>query len=454
MNISIVAAAAIAAVLLSVSADAWSSEPAPKPFLREKRTVFLDHAWSGASMLLDLTTHAGRQYAAYYDAEGRMTIASRPLDSPTWERRKLDTLTKYDSHNHIVMAFDSDGHLHVSGNMHCHPLIYYRTSTPGDVTSLVRIPAMTGELENRVTYPQFFTGPTGELMFTYRHGGSGNGINIVNSYDPKTKSWKRFMEKPLLDGETLMNAYHSGLVMDRTGVWHLAWLWRDTPDIVTAHDVSYARSPGSLANWQRSDGTPVSLPITIARGEIIDSAPVDSGLMTVKLSLDSRDRPLVTYLKLDPRGKTQLYTMRPEDGRWRRYQTTDWPDRWVPRGAGCKDRLIAFNTPHPWTEGSLYQIFFNRFLGATRQVRFLDEETLRTTRGPMPLFPKGFDEVRTGPESDWQVNIVGPDMEELRRTGSTWVLRWEALRSEHNTRLESPPTPSRIEVIEFEMAER
>ena len=83
-----------------------------------------------------LLTTPERQYAAYYDAERNMTVACRDLDASEWTYQTLPSRIGWDSHNYVTMALDGAGHLHVSGNMHAVPLIYFRTERPGDITSL------------------------------------------------------------------------------------------------------------------------------------------------------------------------------------------------------------------------------------------------------------------------------------------------------------------------------
>ena len=219
--------------------------------------------WSGHPVGFALLTHRDRQYIAYYDADRRMTVASRTLDSTVWNRQTLPETVGWDSHNYVTMAVDAQGHLHVSGNMHNVPIVYFRTTTPGDVTTLARVTSLVGREEKRCTYPAFFTGPKGEFIFTYRDGGSGNGNQIYNRYDADTEQWSRLLDKPLLDGEGERNAYVSRPTRGPDGFWHIVWVWRDTPDAATNHDVSYARSR-DLVHWERSDGTPLSLPITVA----------------------------------------------------------------------------------------------------------------------------------------------------------------------------------------------
>ena len=440
------------AVFIALGSMAIALQPAATSedsFLRPRKTSFVDNVWTGASMNFEMAVHNGKQYVAYYDKDGWMTIASRSLDSEEWQRMRLDNKTGWDSHNYVTLAFDSDGQIHVSGNMHCAKLRYYRTTRPGDVTSLVGVHKMTGEDEDRVTYPRFLNGPKGEFLFTYRDGGSGNGRNIVNAYDVKTKTWKRYFSKALFDGEGDTCVYYRGPERDSKGTYHLAWEWRDTPDVSTNHDMSYAVSIGSLDHWQKSDGTPIELPLRIGNCEIIDAAPINSGLIKPNLSVDAHDRPLVSYMKFDPKGRSQIYLMRREGSGWKRYQTTNWKDRWDARGNGILDHPIDFRAFRPWKPGVLCQTFLNRYLAPDQQIRFLDEEKLREIGQPMRLYPIGWDTPTTSTEGDWHVMTTELDFEELRRKGSTWILRWDAMRPNRDRPREKVPPPSRLEVVEI-----
>ena len=176
-----------------------------------------------------LLTHGKRQYVAYYDAKHQMTVGTRTLGRRQWQSVKLDSKVGWDSHNGITMAVDGNGDLHVSGNMHCVPLVYFRTDTPGDITTLKRLP-MTGKDEKRCTYPHFLHDEAGRLVFHYRDGGSGNGRRLYNVYDPKSGIWSRLLETPLFEGQGLRNAYPGGPVVGPDKRFHVFWVWRDTPN--------------------------------------------------------------------------------------------------------------------------------------------------------------------------------------------------------------------------------
>ena len=218
--------------------------------------------------------------------------------------------------------------------MHANPLVYFRASLPFDIESLSEA-QMVGKDENRITYPIFVTTPVGDLIYYYRSGGSGNGDNIFNIYDVGTKTWRRLMDPNLHDGEHERNAYMH-LRMDPTGMFHAAWVWRETPDAGTNHDLCYARSR-DLRHWETADGTPLTLPVTAReRRVVVDPIPVDGGIFNTMMDtgFDSQHRPILSYIKYDANGTTQLYFARHEGGRWAIRQATRWPDRIILKGKG------------------------------------------------------------------------------------------------------------------------
>lgn len=199
-------------------------------------------------------------YMAYYDSLHQMTLATCDLKSGKLEYKVLPSKIGWDSHNYITMAFDKEGYLHVSGNMHAVPLIYFRSEMPYDIHSVRQVEKMTGVDEKRMTYPSFMESPDGNLIFHYRTGGSGNGSEIYNIYDVKTKSWKRLLDTHLTYGEGKRNAYMQGPVLGGDGYYHLIWVWRETPDCSTNHTLSYARSK-DLLHWENIAGVKTELPI-------------------------------------------------------------------------------------------------------------------------------------------------------------------------------------------------
>ena len=106
---------------------------------------------------------------------------------------------------------------------------------------------MVGSNEQSCTYPLFFNDTAGNLVFNYRDGSSGNGNHIFNIYDTGTKrlapAAERAVDRRRGRAQRLPGRSRAG----PDGWWHMVWVWRDTPDAATNHDLSYARSRDLVA---------------------------------------------------------------------------------------------------------------------------------------------------------------------------------------------------------------
>jgi hypothetical protein len=382
--------------------------------------------WAGHPVGFALLTHGNRQFVAFYDAKRHMTVAQRRLGSETWTLTKLPSQVGWDSHNYVTLAVDGEGFLHLSGNMHVVPLVYFRSTKPLDASSLVPVKAMTGQRETRVTYPLFFRGAKQELIFTYRDGGSGNGDQLYNTYDLKTKTWKRLTETVLTDGQGERNAYLALPQLGPDGYFHLIWIWRETPNAATNHHPSYARSR-DLVHWEDSAGKPLTLPITLKTGEVIDPIPERGGAINglVKLGFDSQKRPVVSYTKYDKNGKSQLYCSRREKSGWKVYQVSSWDWRWEFGGGGTIAFEVNVGVVESAGAGRLKLVYGTKGHGSG--VLVLDEKTLKVikTLPPPEGYPKSLRPVRLKfPELQvkWASDLGKP-----AAAGTRYALRWETL---------------------------
>jgi hypothetical protein len=323
------------------------------------------------------------------------------------------------------MAIDRDGYIHLSGNMHVVPLIYFRTTRPLDIATFEQVPSMVGSNETRCTYPHWLRSPAGDLIFTYRDGKSGSGDQIFNIYSEKTRTWKRLIDRPLTDGQGRMNAYFQGPVLGPDGWYHMVWTWRNTPDCATNHDLSYARSR-DMVNWESSSGKPFALPIRVEEAEIIDPVPVRGGMINgnTKLGFDSKKRVVVTYHKFDAKGNTQIVTARRDPGGWRIQTVTDWTYRWDFQGGGSIGFEISPGSVRPAGNGKLRLDY--RHIKYGSGVWLLDEET-HAIVGKAPVeqtHPAELDKL----ESDFPGMRVNFAADKGKASGGTrYVLRWETL---------------------------
>jgi hypothetical protein len=332
--------------------------------------------WSAHPVGFALLTQAPHQFVAFYDNNRQLTVAQRKLDKREWKFNKLPVTTAWDSHNYIALTIDDDGYLHLSGDMHVVPLKYFRSTKPLDAATFERLDRMTGANEARTTYPKFLRGPQNELIFTYRDGSSGNGNQIFNVYDVKSKTWKRLLDQPLTDGEGERNAYFEGPIKGPDGYFHMAWVWRETPDAATNHDLSYARSK-DLIRWETGAGKSLTLPIKLKECDIVDPVPVNGGMINgnTKIGFDDKGRVTITYHKHDADGNTQPWTARLENGAWKHYQITDWKWRWVFGGGGTLNFGISIGPVTKDADGRLTQSWRHlQFGGGTW---LLDPQTLK-----------------------------------------------------------------------------
>ena len=409
----------------------------------------IDTVWSGHPVGFDLLTSPPHQYVAYYDADRHMVVAQRKLDETTWTHTRLPQRIGWDSHNYITLSLDREGYLHLAGNMHVHPLRYFRSTKPYDSSTLERVKNMVGTEEERCTYPEFFTGPEGDLVFTYRDGSSGKGNQIYNRYDAKTQIWSRLLDQPLIDGEGKRNAYISGPTKAGCGMWHMVWVWRSTSDCATNHHPSYARSK-DLVHWETGNGEPLELPITFETGDVVDPVPEGGGIINgnVKLGFDLERRPVVTYHKYDDEGNTQLYNTRLEDGDWVVRQASDWDYRWE-FGAGGTIPFEVRLSGLGRQGGYLMQTWSHSQYGKQRWK--LDPETLQPVER-LELPKSGI------PREVGQLHSDFPGMQvKMKHTrgvsgtrGVGYLMRWETLGQNRDRAREKPwPEASALQLYEI-----
>ena len=408
------------------------------------KVLDISPVWSGHPVGFAFLTRDTRQYVAFYDSERRMTVASRNVGSAEWQMVRLASSVGWDSHNYIALTADDEGYLHLAGNMHAVPLVYFRTTKPGDISTFERVEHMIGTEETRCTYPIFFRGPEGELIFTYRDGVSGNGNQIYNRYSVKSKTWTRLLDQPLTSNEGHVSAYLQGPTKGPDGWFHLIWVWRNTPDCATNHDPSYARSK-DLVHWETSAGHALKLPITTKTGEVIDPVPVNGGIIngSAHLGWDSRQRPVVTYHKFDEKGITQAYAARLEQGAWKIYRLSDWDYRWEFSGGGSIPFEITLGAVRVAGKGELQMDYRHIKLGSG--IWRIDEDTMKVigkaTRER--VIPASLEKV----ESDFP----GMSVRTLTNAGKSifYVLRWETVGPNRDRARPGPvPPPAMLRLYE------
>lgn len=300
-----------------------------------------------------LTSFKGVQYTAYYDPEGRMVLAKRNLNSKKWET----VVTPYtgnvkDAHNDISIVIDSEGYLHVSWDHHDTRLRYARSKKAYSL-ELGEEQPMTGEDELKVTYPEFHNLPNGKLLFCYRSGASGRGNMIMKSFDVKTQQWTS-LQNNLIDGENQRSAYWQ-MYVGKKGIY-ISWVWRESWDVSTNHDLCYAFSPDGGKTWQKSTGEKYTLPITKQTAEHAWEIPQNSSLINqTAMTVDDQGNPYIaTYW--DNNGIPQYKVVYLSNGKWNLINTNFHLNPFSLGGGGTKK--IPISRPEILVDKSMLYLLF------------------------------------------------------------------------------------------------
>jgi hypothetical protein len=416
---------------------AW---PDPNPTVVSSSTV--GTTWAGMPVTQRVLTSGNIQYVAFYDVNRGMTIGKRTIGG-SWSFQSLASTLGWDSHNYISIGLDRSGNLHVAGNMHNVALVYFHTTTPGDITTLTRVVNMVNSsTEQSVTYPEFVNRSDGSLVFDYRDGGSGDGVTYFNVYNETTNSWSRLGSTALFDGNGsasnpsgTWSAYFEGPVKGPDGWFHMVWVWRDTPDAATNSLLTYAKSQ-DLVNWYKSDGTPLVTPLKYGQGDVIDPVPDGGGLLNgnAKIGWDAAGKVLVTYHKYDSQGRSQVYVATPSNGSWQINQITNWTGRWSFGGTGSLNFLVHMQNTKVLSNGD---ISVNFLCNGVAQSVVINSSLTRIAQVPGQPLPSSVTSVQ-GTWGGLQVNLTndlaGPT------TSGQYILRWESLPDHQDQPYTNYPT--------------
>lgn len=416
-----------------------------------EQTIFIDSVWASHPVGFCLLTHGERQYIAYYNASRNMVVGQRNLEDdlfslhvmPATDRKThhgTSTVLNWDSHNYVTIGIDKEGFIHFSGNVHVHPITYFRSTAPWDISTLEQVYEMTGEEEDRTTYPKFLKTREGELIYTYRDGGSGDGNQIYNIYDTSTKTWSRLLDLPLTDGKGLMNAYISSPQLRKDDWYHTYWVWRDTPDCSTNHDLSYMKSP-DLKNWYSAFGEPIELPATIDDTQaVVDPIPPKGGIINLaaRQILDDENLPVFVYHKYDSVGNLQFYVARTQNEKWTYKQITDWDYRWEFSGWGSINNEVRIKDFTKRDDGN-YEVGYWHIKYGNGTILLNDDfDSIGEVLKPEPF---GTDLEIEGTFSGLETRIRD-DIGSSGNQNERYVLKWETLNRNRDKPREKPWPPA------------
>lgn len=384
-------------------------------------------AWSTHPVAPYLYTRPPQQFVVFFDENRQLTVMARAIDSKDWSTIRLGEYVIWDSHNYGVIAADPKGFLHLSGNMHNTPLVYFRSASPMDISTFNRVDNMTGSEEDKVTYPKFLKDAEGNLMFNYRHGASGKGDHIFNRYSPEAGFWSRVLFQSLTTGEGDRSAYFDEFRTTPDGMTHVCWIWRDTADAVTNNTLCYARTR-DFREWENAAGEPLKLPLRRRDPIVVDPVPPEGGLVNggYKLGFTADRRPVIAYTKYDGKGHNQIYAAGWTGSAWVSTQLTDYEYRWEVSGRGIFSGEIGIRRPTTAGGAPLSVQWTHKEFGTRR--RLLDPKTFAP--GEMaPALSDGIPkELRTPTSTHPEMQVrFSWDAGSTAQAPTRYVLRWESL---------------------------
>lgn len=284
--------------------------------------INVDSGWAANSVNVavfrknSLVTFKDTQFIAYYDKEAQVIIGKRAINDTVWQLQPTSFKgDAADAHRIISIMVDGDGYVHVAWDHHNNMLHYAKSIAPGSLL-FTHEQSMTGMHEEKVTYPEFYRLQNGNILFFYRDGGSGNGNLVINKYDLHTNQWQQ-LQSNLIDGEGQRNAYWQACT-DSKGIIHISWVWRESPDVASNHDMCYARSKDGGITWERSNGEQYKLPITQSSAEYITHIPQQSELINqTSMCADEKGNVYIaTYWKNKEQVAPQYHLLYSSNGKW------------------------------------------------------------------------------------------------------------------------------------------
>ena len=342
-----------------------------------------------------------------------------------------------DAHNVISIAVDGDGYLHISWDHHDNELRYAVSVEPLSLV-LGAKKQMTGIEEGKVSYPQFYNlKNSGDLIFMYRSGQSGRGILVINSYDIKTGVWSQ-LHQNLIDGEGKRNAYWQAYV-DKQGTIHVSWVWRETWDVSTNHDIAYAKSTDGGKTWTRSTGEAYELPITQETAENAWEIPQNSSLINqTSMTTDDAGNPYIAnYWNVE--GKTQYQIVYLENGIWKK-QHTSFRDSGFDLGGGGTKK-IPISRPEIFvqkqkSEKTVYLLFRDDLRESKITIAYKNLASQKDWK------LQDLTDISVG---DWEPNF---DKQLYKQTGKVHIFQQEVIQVDGEGLIDKKATP--VQLLELD----
>lgn len=255
-------------------------------------------------------------------------------------------------HNQPSIAVDGEGYIHVFTSMHVNLLRYFRSTRPGDVTTMVDASWDFPDVDWPYTYPIIARGSNGDVYCMMRAGvrssvGANKQGGVIYKYDLTTKLWSRYAPAAETQGRAIypddMSGHADGL--------HIIFQWGPYPASAVRHVGEY----GVIGNdglMRTVEGVQVPMPVTqgqmaykpLQPGENSGSGTgLTIGIQSAKFAFDGDTLSHIAYrfrTEDDPTGtyfsKFRVYVTRWDGSSWQEEEVA-----YVPPEVGNTSAALA-----------------------------------------------------------------------------------------------------------------
>lgn len=263
-------AVATAAAVVAVLATAAPAHAGVHPATVETVPVTVDSSnqsgWWNPLAVVDGVTYFAYNVPGSASDRHQVHLGARAADG-TWTSGCLRTAAGAcadflddNGHNQPSIAVDGNGMIHAFVSMHHEPWHYFRSTTAGDVTSLVDVSSEMPDAGAAISYPVTAPGANGDVWLMVRVGADPQGRRdgVLYHYDPATAAWSR---ETVIGAATGHSFYPDDLEVDATGLVHVLWEWGPWPADPYRHLGSYAVYDPAAHAFSDISGAAVPTPI-------------------------------------------------------------------------------------------------------------------------------------------------------------------------------------------------
>lgn len=153
-------------------------------------------------------------------------------------------------------------------------------------------------------------------------------------------------------GKDRRNAYWQAAV-DDNGYFHLSWVWRESANVASNHDLCYAVSKDGGLSWEKSTGEKYKLPITASTAEYACVIPQKSELINQTSMYVLDGIPIIASYWREPNSLIpQYHIVYLENGKWEQQQPFHRQSPFSLTGTGTKQIPISRPQVVAWKKGT------------------------------------------------------------------------------------------------------